>query len=174
MDKLQIIFLIAAFGLGILIYRVLAVYFKKLRGKKYYKRGQKGEVKAEKLLKKAGWHIIKRQPKKKGKLVLDGQELEYKVQADFLVEKGKIRAIVEVKTGKSALKPATGKVRRQLFEYYHLYQEDKLIFVDAPAGKLVEVAFPEAGTINKFHRIFWFIAGNLTALASIYLLIEVL
>ncbi len=173
MEKIQIIYLAVAFGLGILIYRIMAVYFKKLRGKKFYKRGQKGEIKAEKLLKKAGWKIISSQPKSKGTVVIDGKESKYQVQADFLVEKGKLKAVVEVKTGKAALKPTTGSVRRQLFEYYHLYQEDKLIFVDAPAGKLVEVAFPRKQTVTKSHRIFWFITGNFTALAIIYVLVKV-
>ena len=144
-------------------------FLEKRRTAKMRKQGAKGEKKAYHFLKKHGFTIIEEQPERNAVLYVDGKALEYRIRADFMVERNGVYSIVEVKTGRKATNPASSHTRRQLFEYSHLYHVDQLLFFNAETGKLNEITFGNEITKdkNKFTPVFiTFIIGVLVGIAA--------
>ncbi len=107
------------------------------------KRARQGEVKARRLLERAGYRILAEQVTRAWRFEVDGEETEVHARADFKVQDRKKRVfIAEVKTGAHATNPKTPATRRQLLEYHHAYPEaDGLLLVDVDARRLIRVRF---------------------------------
>ena len=105
------------------------------------KRGAKGEIRAVRLLKKAGFSVIDSQISLSGHLYIDGEVENYDVRVDFLVEKKGEKYLAEVKTGESA-KVKNRNTRRQLLEYAKLIGSKTVILVDATQRRVMEITFP--------------------------------
>ena len=108
-----------------------------------FRKGRKGETVALRYLKKHGFTILREQYTATSAISINHKPHDFEVRADFLVEKDGQTAIVEVKTGDAAGNPRNSLTRRQLFEYYHIYDTDLLYLFDADKKKLLEISFPD-------------------------------
>ena len=107
------------------------------------RRAQRGESDAERLLEQDGYRIIDRQLSASWEIFVDGTPHEAQVRADLLVEDDEGRRLVaEIKTGALAPNPTYPPTRRQLLEYWFVFEPDGLLLVDVEAGVVSEVAFP--------------------------------
>ncbi len=107
-------------------------------------RAQAGEADAEDLLIAAGYRIVDRQVRCLWWMDVEGEEEEFELRADLLVEKDGERFIAEVKTGQRAPDPAYPPTRRQLLEYRLAFHPYGVLLVDAEAGEILSVDFPRA------------------------------
>jgi hypothetical protein len=103
-----------------------------------------GEVRAEKLLTRAGYRIEARQAVTTWAVDVDGEARTMTLRADFVVTRGRRRWVAEVKTGSEAPDVAAPATRRQLLEYRCAFAVDGVLLVDAEAGRVhaVEFALP--------------------------------
>lgn len=108
-----------------------------------------GEEEAEALLEDAGFRVLDRQVRAIGWVEIDGEEHEFEVRADLLVEARDApgwpvgaRLVAEVKTGDRAPDPAHPATRRQLLEYQRVFQPDGLLLVDVEGAAVISVGFP--------------------------------
>jgi hypothetical protein len=106
------------------------------------RRGARGETGALGLLARNGYAIIARRERAVGRLVVDGEELEFDLEADAIVEKHGRRLVAEVKTGASAA-VKNRATRRQLLEYAWVYGLDGVLLVDMAEDRIIEVGFPD-------------------------------
>ena len=134
--------ILAAFCLGMLCFHYCSSFFRSRRLRARFDRGRQGEEEAREYLCAAGFEILAEQAEQIGLMYVDEEEVTYRVRADFLVRRGRETAIVEVKTGKKAVKPSNRDTRRQLFEYARLYDVDTLYFFDAEQASLKKIVFP--------------------------------
>ena len=101
---------------------------------------------------------------------VDGERVAYEVCADFVVERGGERAIVEVKTA-GAAKPSSPATRRQIFEYAALYGVNRAYMFDGDRSTLHEIVFqaaPPRGVPPARRFVSWqagFVGGALLAAA---------
>jgi len=105
--------------------------------------GRKGEQRAVKLLKGAGYAIEDAQASSEVQVSVDGQIQRFQVRADFLVTRKRKRYVVEVKAGETAASVGTSATRRQLLEYALAFDTDGLLLVDAARGAVHTVSFPQ-------------------------------
>ena len=104
------------------------------------RRGRIGETKAIRLLEKYGYKIIQSQVQLPGYLYVDDDRLKFNSRADYLVERGGVQYLAEVKTGRAA-KVSNRNTRRQLFEYASLGKTDTIVLVNATSGTVNEIRF---------------------------------
>ncbi len=104
------------------------------------RRGRSGENKAVKLLKRNGYKIIQSQVPMPGHLYVDNKKINFNTRADYLVERGGMQYVAEVKTGNAA-KVKNIATRRQLFEYASLCKTDTIILVDATSSTVKKIRF---------------------------------
>jgi Holliday junction resolvase-like predicted endonuclease len=121
----------------------IAKFIESVKWRRLRNRGERGEDTARKYLMKHGYRILEEQPRRTAVLLLDGEPTNYEVRADFLVERKNRRAVVEVKTGKTATDPASRHTRRQLLEYFRVYEAEDLLFFNAESKKIMSISFPE-------------------------------
>jgi hypothetical protein len=106
-----------------------------------FARGAQGEERARAYLLKHGFSISDEQHKLSAHMFVDGEKTDFTVVADYLVRRKGRTGIVEVKTGTRAIDPASRETRRQIFEYYHLYDVDDFYFFDAESERLMAIRF---------------------------------
>jgi hypothetical protein len=122
-------------------------------------RGALGELRAESLLRRAGFAILGRQVPSRYGLAVDGEQLPVDVRADYVVSAGGRRYVAEVKTGMFAPRLETATTRRQLLEYRVAFEVDGVLLVDADAGTVKRVEFPLPSAPRPPSRILWLVAG---------------
>ena len=108
-----------------------------------FARGAQGEEKARVYLLKHGFSITDEQHKLSAHMFVDGEKTDFTVIADYLVKRKGRTGIVEVKTGTRAIDPASRETRRQIFEYFHLFDVDDFYFFDAENERLMTIRFAE-------------------------------
>jgi Holliday junction resolvase-like predicted endonuclease len=145
-------------------------FLEKRNMKKIKRQGDDGEKKAKQYLLKHGYEILLEQAKEQGVMWVDGEEIVYDVRADFLVKKNGIRSVVEVKTGRVAIKPNSINTRRQLLEYSLVYDVDSLLFFDAENNNIMDIQFPKNSSILKWIRPFLLgvLAGGIIVLIILF------
>lgn len=109
------------------------------------KKAQVGQDEAIRLLEKHGFEILDLQATAQGSFEVDGEIITFEVRADLLVERDGLLYVAEVKTGSVAPNPRHAATRRQLLEYYLIFQPDGILLVDMEAQILHEINFPELG-----------------------------
>jgi hypothetical protein len=114
-----------------------------LRSRDRNRRAQRGEHDAERLLEKHGFSVIERQARRRWTVRVDGEDEGAEVRADLLVQKDGLLFVAEVKTGDLAVDPLFPATRRQLLEYFFVFEPDGLLLVDPEASSVVEVEFPD-------------------------------
>ena len=107
------------------------------------RRAQQGEADAERLLERTGYTIDEVQPDRPWSVLVDGEEIEVFVRADFLVSQDGYRYVAEVKTGDKAPDPTYPPTRRQLLEYSLAYDVDGVLLIDMEEEEILEIEFPE-------------------------------
>ena len=120
----------------------LRLWWKNILFSRLRRRGQQGEVEALKILERYGYKIIQSQLSLPGHIFIDDDKQDFDVRPDYLVEKGGVQYLAEVKTGKAA-RSASRETRRQLFEYAALGNSDTVILVDATKGTLNKIRFEQ-------------------------------
>ena len=106
------------------------------------KRGQLGEYKAIKLLRKNGYKILDSQILLSGQIQVNKEMLTFDIRPDFLVEKDGVRFLAEVKTGTAGC-PSNKETRRQLLEYAFVTETNTIILVDVTNDFISQICFPE-------------------------------
>lgn len=130
---------------GGLLMRVLWQRWQRHKRRQISRRAQIGETEAETLLRRHGYTILDAQVRKPVTMTIDGEMYESFIKADYVVEKGSRRYLVEVKTGKQA-NVRLPNVRRQLFEYQNIFHTDGILFIDMNKYDMMEVSFKEASS----------------------------
>lgn len=119
---------------------LLKVYFR-FKIKNRLKRAKKSEIKAVDLLKRHGFEIIDIQKTENYELVVDNKVYTATVKADMIARRNNKIYVIEVKSGKKAPSLKNIATRRQLLEYYLVYQPDGLILVDMEKKKIRNIDF---------------------------------
>ena len=135
-------------------------------------RGAAGEARAEQLLIEHGFGILARQATREWRFHVDDQEVPVTVRADFLVTRGGLRYVAEVKTGSAAPRPEYAPTRRQLLEYRHAFAVDGVLLVNGERDRIQQIVFPDPRDRSSVDgRLLWmtlgFFAGGLATLASL-------
>ena len=103
--------------------------------------GAQAEIDAITLIEKNGYKIIEEQSTIHCSFLVNGEEKNYTVRADYIAEKNEKRYVIEVKSGDLAPNPNHSATRRQLLEYAHVYRPDGLLLADMTAVTLSTIEF---------------------------------
>lgn len=114
------------------------------RARRRQKKATEGERKAIRLLQSAGYEILQTQARAPVRVRVNGKPQDYEARADLLVQRHGRRFVAEVKTGGMAPSLTHGPTRRQLLEYSLAYPVAGVLLVDATAGAIHRVEFPDA------------------------------
>lgn len=125
---------------GMIVYHLVIINYKNYRVKKTFKSGRIAETAAVKFLRSHGYKILASQLREEVVIYVDGEAEQSVVRADYLVRRGWKLYVVEVKSGQqgNARLPA---IRRQLLEYYMVYQPDGILLLDMEHKNLQEIRF---------------------------------
>jgi hypothetical protein len=104
-----------------------------------------GELRAEPLLRAAGYDVLARQVRGEWTVYADGEPQAFGLRADLLVAKDGRRYVAEVKTGRLAPRLDHAQTRRQLLEYRMAFDVDGVLLVDAEADRVVRVELGVGG-----------------------------
>lgn len=126
---------------ALLLLRALQRWLGSRRAVKRAARAGRGEAGAATLLEDAGYRIIARQARKKWVLLVDDEEIELELRADYLVELDGETLVAEVKTGPVAPELTTAATRRQLLEYRVAFDVDGVLLVCPERGTIHRVEF---------------------------------
>lgn len=132
--------LILGILLGSFLFFYIARKVKRIKIKRMLAIAKRGEKNAISFLIKAGYDIVDIQKKLPITIKIDGRPYSSYVQADFVVKKGRKKYVVEVKTGKKT-RATTAIVRRQLLEYYLVFNPHGILLLDMENGTLKEIEF---------------------------------
>jgi len=128
---------------GVILYHLVVINYKNYRVKRTFKSGRIAETAAVKYLRSHGYKILASQLREEVLIYVDGEAEKSVVRADYLVRRGWKLYVVEVKSGQqgNARLPA---IRRQLLEYYMVYQPDGILLLDMEHKNLQEIRFAYA------------------------------
>ncbi|MDK2823242.1 MAG: hypothetical protein PWQ67_1520 [Clostridia bacterium] len=132
--------LILGIILGSYLFYLANKKFKTFKVKKTLATAKKAEKDAISFLNKEGYDIIDIQQKEPIVVYIDEKPYPSYVQADFIVKKGNKKYVVEVKTGKKA-RATTALVRRQLLEYYLVFNPHGILLLDMDKRTLKRIEF---------------------------------
>ncbi|MFZ5943406.1 MAG: hypothetical protein ACOYVD_04810 [Bacillota bacterium] len=142
--------------LGIIIGSFLFYFINKKinvwRSRQKYLTAKKAEKDAISFLLKQGYDIIDVQQKQPLEIFIDGKSYQTHVQVDFIVKKNGKRYVVEVKTGQKT-RATTALVRRQLLEYYLVFNPDGILLLDMDKGTLKRIEFSWGRPQFAFKRL---------------------
>lgn len=105
------------------------------------KLGEVGERRGLRVLRKAGYRIVERQPSGRSRVVVDGQQHGFRLRADALVKRAGLVYVAEFKGGQQAARLSNRNTRRQLLEYAIAFDVDGVLLVDAVEGEISTVEF---------------------------------
>ena len=103
------------------------------------RRAVDGELRAEPMLRQAGYEVLDRQVRGSWTVYADGEPLEIGLRADLLVTRGGRVYVAEVKTGRLAPRLDHAATRRQLLEYRMAFGVDGVLLVDAESENVTRV-----------------------------------
>ncbi len=105
------------------------------------KLGEAGERRGLRLLRRAGYRILERQPSGRARVRVDEQVQGFRVRADALVTRDEMVFVVEFKGGEQVSSLKHRHTRRQLLEYSLAFDVDGVLLVDAYDGEILTVEF---------------------------------
>jgi Holliday junction resolvase-like predicted endonuclease len=105
------------------------------------RRAQVGEVRAEHLLRRAGFRVVDRQVHRTSTMIVDGEDVEIAVRVDLIVKRRGRLFVAEVKTGEVAPSPTHPATRRQLREYAEFFPGHGLLLVDVESERIHRISF---------------------------------
>ena len=132
------------------------------------------EKAAEDLLKKYGYQIISKQPKRSIITRFQGKDHFSFSEADYLVKKNKKDYLVIVHSGEASFDPNQTEARRKLIEHQHIYEPDGLLVMDLATGDLTPISFqfPSPRNIDSFFQYLIIIFIIIFMLGIIWLAIQ--
>ena len=136
---LAVILLIGVFA-GMILYHLVVINYKNYRVKRTFKSGRIAENAAVKFLRSHGYKILASQLREEVIIYVDGEAEKSIVRADYLVRRGWKLYVVEVKSGQQG-NAKLPSIRRQLLEYYMVYQPDGILLLDMEHKNLQEIRF---------------------------------
>lgn len=136
---------LAALLIAQLLWSWLRRALRRARIRARVRRAGEGEKLAARWLTDLGYEILGAQVAIDHAVAVDDELMTVELRADFLVEQGGRRFVVEVKTGQLAPRLSTAATRRQLLEYRVAFDVDGVLLLDAEAGRLSTVTFPRLG-----------------------------
>lgn len=144
-----LILLVLGMLAGFMLYHMIIVNYKNYRVKRTFQSGRIAETAAVKFLRSRGYKILASQLREEVTIYVDGAMEKSIVRADYLVRRRWKVYVVEVKSGQQGnIKiPA---IRRQLLEYYMVYQPNGILLLDMEHQNLQEIRF--ACTEQKSRR----------------------
>jgi len=116
-------------------------YFKALKVKKRFERGNKLELQAKKFLKSRGYTITDYQNTYAHQYSVNGVLQTAEIQPDYIVKKNGKTYVVEVKSGNTAINVSNRSTRRQLLEYDYVVENDGVFLLDMENRELKLVQF---------------------------------
>jgi hypothetical protein len=135
--------------LGAFIFYHMSLWYSRLVWYRRMRRGAKGEVKGERILRRHGYRITGTQTPIVATIFVDGKRITYKVRPDAVVRKGSKMYIAEVKAGKSTADPLFSDTRRQVLEYYHNSPADGVLLICADEGTIKKITFPSRQQVQR-------------------------
>jgi hypothetical protein len=129
-------------ALGVVVGLLLARARTRARAARSRDLGRRGQDRAGRLLRAAGYRIVGTEVVGEGFILVDGETVGYRVRADFLVRRWFRRYVAEVKGGAESAAPGNRATRRQLMEYARVFRVSGVLLVDADAGRVHRVEFP--------------------------------
>lgn len=103
-------------------------------------RARRGERNAISLLRRRGYRVIELQAHRSFTYLVDGVRQKAHVRCDVIAKKRGKTYVVEVKTGQEA-HPGSVSTRRQLAEYWRVFEADGLLLADMDRNQLHTLAF---------------------------------
>lgn len=138
--NILVIALISAL-IGAYLFFAITKFLLRLKLKKRFQRASIGEGTAQTLLEEMGYTIEETQKTSLLSMWINDEEFSYIVRPDAFAIKDNERYLVEVKTGKVATNPKHTATRRQLLEYFHGFDVDGVLLIDAELQKIHRVHF---------------------------------
>ena len=132
--------LILGIIIGGFLFYIINKKFTNIKIKRILANAKKAEKEAVYLLSNHGYRIISMQEKRNIITYIDGKPYPSYVKVDLIVQKKGKRYIVEVKTGQQT-KATTALVRRQLLEYYLVFNPEGIILLDMDRKKIQTIEF---------------------------------
>jgi hypothetical protein len=126
---------------GMLVFWQCYKWWRAMRLGRKVARARRGERRALDLLEANGYEILELQKRVPVCTKLDGKECKTYIAADALVRKRGLLYVAEIKTGSEATRVTHAPTRRQLLEYYFVFQPHGILLVDMEQGKIRTVEF---------------------------------
>jgi hypothetical protein len=125
--------------------------FRRFWRERRFSRARRLETDAGPFLLSKGFEVTGRRVRRTVWVVIDGVEVRYDVEADYLVtDLAGLLYVAEVKTGSQAPNPAYTATRRQLLEYDLAFAEAQgLLLVDMEGPAIKEVRFPSQAELLR-------------------------
>ena len=155
---------------GMMLYHIVVINYKNHRVKQTFKHGRIAENAAVKFLRSRGYKVLASQLREDVVIYVDGEAEKSIVRADYLVRRRWKLYVVEVKSGQqgNAKLPA---IRRQLLEYYLVYQPDGILLLDMEHKNLQEIRFAYAN--DRKHKARHSAAAMVKLVIALLLLVAV-
>jgi hypothetical protein len=162
--------LIAAAVLLAVVVLTLATrrWFRRFQLQRRWSRARKIERQASALLDDLGYQVLDSQVETTYDLLVDGERSTVKLRADYLVSRSGRRFVAEVKSGQSAPRLDTAATRRQLLEYWAVFQVDGILLVDGESRQVHEITFPTPNRSKGRGAVYGFVVGLAVSLAFIF------
>ena len=135
-------FIAMAFLTGTVLTAWLVRVSQKWKGRRNRNRGRTAEKRAKKVLKKAGYVPVEHSPRFTTILLVDGDEGNFDVTPDMLVEKEDQQYVVEVKRYRDNSGISNATVRRQVLEYM-IASGLPCLLVQMPEGDIAVIDLPD-------------------------------
>lgn len=142
---------LAALGVVLLLVLLAGVRLGRWRSERVVRRrvarsrrlGAQGEADGLWLLEEAGYRVMDTQVTGEIVVVVDGRPETHYVRADALVSRRGREFVAELKSTSRQASVANRATRRQLMEYVFAFDPDGVLLVDAEAGEVHTVVFPD-------------------------------
>ncbi len=132
---------------------IAGLRFAAWRGERHVARsrrvGERGERRALRLLRRAGYRVLEEQPTGVTRAVVDGELRGFPVRADALVRKRRRVYVAEFKGAEKTARVENRFTRRQLLEYSLAFEADGVLLVDAARGRIIPVRFLGPGALPE-------------------------
>ena len=128
--------------LGVLLGAAAVRWRSRRRIARHRRMGREGQVRALKLLRRAGYRVLDTEVAATGRVRVDGTPVDYRVRADAIVRRGFRRYVAEFKGGAESAAITNRATRRQLLEYALLFDVAGVLLVDASRGRVHRIEFP--------------------------------
>ncbi len=165
--------------LGAYLYRKFTNIILRRKLKIRFDHARQGEKSAHQILKEQGYDLEESQKGSKLPMWVNGKQFLYLVRPDAFATKEGKRYLVEIKTGKVATDPKHSATRRQLLEYYHGFDVEGVLLVDAEVQRVHDICFKQKSaqdgapvilkSRSKGTLFFAFLLGMVVAILITYL-----